>query len=81
MTTTRRPLTAADLCEALTADQQATAETIEELIAQQTPRKLRLCDYCGDRPAQGYVKAYRSHVCCECYEDHHGPAIDVDPIC
>jgi hypothetical protein len=32
------------------------------------------CDYCEERPAEGYVRAYDAYVCEECYEDHHGPA-------
>jgi len=33
----------------------------------------RLCDYCEEAPATGYVSAYKAHVCEPCYEDHHGP--------
>lgn len=84
---TRRPITSeSDLYDALTATDldaitvDMSEATIGDLLAEQTPRKVRLCDYCGDRPAKGYVSAYRSHVCCECYEDHHGPTIDAEPI-
>lgn len=31
------------------------------------------CQYCHEQPATGYVSAYRSHVCEDCYEEHHGP--------
>lgn len=53
--------------------------SIEDLLAEQTPRRVRLCDYCGERASKGYVRQYDAHVCCECYEDHHGPAVDVEP--
>ena len=33
---------------------------------------IRQCDYCGERPANGYVSAYAACVCEECYDDHHG---------
>jgi hypothetical protein len=32
----------------------------------------KLCDYCGLEPATGYVKAYDSNVCEDCYENEHG---------
>ena len=32
----------------------------------------RLCEYCGDAPATGYVKTYKAWVCEPCYEDQHG---------
>ena len=32
----------------------------------------KLCDYCELVPAQGYVRAYDSHVCEECYDNEHG---------
>ena len=36
---------------------------------------VKVCDYCGEQPATGYVRAYKSHVCEECYVDYHG---DID---
>lgn len=33
----------------------------------------KLCDYCEEAEAEGYVQSYDAHVCRECYEDHHGP--------
>lgn len=34
--------------------------------------KGRLCDYCGELGAEGYVPQYRVWVYEACYEDHHG---------
>jgi len=31
----------------------------------------KICDYCGENPADGYVAAYDAHVCEECYDNYH----------
>lgn len=33
------------------------------------PRK---CDYCQEKPAEGYISSYNAYVCEECYIDNHG---------
>lgn len=39
----------------------------------------RVCDYCEEAPATGFVAAYQASVCRSCYEDHHGPIDSVEP--
>lgn len=33
---------------------------------------VKMCDYCGEVPAEGFVAAYNACVCEACYDDHHG---------
>ncbi len=36
-----------------------------------TPKPKRLCAYCDDAPATGYVSSYKAHICATCYCDYH----------
>ena len=61
----------------MSAEAQELSDAIYNAAKDQTATislsPVRICDYCGCAPAQGYVRSYDSHVCEECYEDHHGP--------
>lgn len=38
----------------------------------ETGKYKAVCDYCDEKIADGYVKAYKSNVCLDCFVDHHG---------